>query len=187
MVAYLLVVGVGATVGILVNFPTEQISEDGRSEIVFPQDAADATGSNDGVHWYLVGNFANQDQGLIALALLAGITGSFLQSAQSLIAFIGNDAFKRSWTAWYVLRPWIGAVLGFALYFALRAGLVAGADGVNPHGVVALGLLGGWFSKTTIAKLRETFNTLFSTNANDGLDDGLKRKDGSQANEDNKL
>jgi hypothetical protein len=61
------------------------------------------------------------------------------------------------------LRPWIGAVLAFAVYFALRAGLVTGAEGLNPYGVVATGVLAGWFSETTTDKLQEVFGTLFKT------------------------
>jgi hypothetical protein len=112
---------------------------------------------------------------LILLAALAGIAGSFLHAAQSLSSYVGNASFKSSWTVWYLLRPWIGGILGLAIYFTFRAGLVAGASAVNPYGVVALGLLGGWFSKTTTDKLQEVFETLFKT------DEDRKRRDKLQA------
>jgi hypothetical protein len=111
------------------------------------------------------------DQTLLLLVIAAGITGSFIHAAQSLTSYLGNKEFKTSWTAWYLLRPWVGGVLALAMYFAFRAGLVAGASTVNPYGVVAIGLLGGWFSKTTTDKLQEVFETLFKT------DEDKKRKD----------
>jgi hypothetical protein len=114
---------------------------------------------------------------LICLAFLAGIAGSFIHAGQSYSSYLGNRTFKASWTAWYLLRPWIGGVLGLSLFFAVRAGFVTGQDAVNPYAVVALGLLGGWFSKTTSDKLQEVFETLFKTNADreraDKLDGGL--------------
>lgn len=149
LIVYLLLIGGGAAVGVIMSFPTETAS--GPS---FPA-------------WLGV----SPEQGLIVLAALAGIAGSFLHAAQSLSSYIGNNAFRASWTAWYFLRPWMGGVLGLAIYFAFRAGLVAGTDGVNPYGVVALGLLGGWFSKTTTDKLQEVFETVFKTN------EDRKRKD----------
>ena len=104
------------------------------------------------------------DQGLIALALLAGTLGSFMHAAQSFAAFVGNRELKTSWAWWYVLRPPIGSVLGLLLYFVARAGLLGGAsDAVSPYGVVAIGGLGGWFSKQATNKLAEVFDTLFKT------------------------
>jgi len=112
---------------------------------------------------YFIIGFTEANQGLVALALCAGICGSFLHAGQSLTTYMGNREFDGSWTAWYLLRPWIGGILGLAIYFALRAGIVFAASGVNPHGVVATGLLGGWFSKTTTDKLQEVFSTLFTS------------------------
>jgi len=36
---------------------------------------------------------------------------------------------------------------------------------MNPYGVTAISLLGGWFLKTTTGKLQEVFEVLFKTNA----------------------
>jgi len=161
LVWYLLIVGLGAVVVVIANFP----SVDQQGAVVFPRTA-------DGLsQFFPFRGTVSPDQGLLLLALFAGISGSFLHAAQSLSSYIGNAAFKVSWTAWYFLRPWVGGVLGFALYFALRSGLVSGINAVNPYGVVALGLLGGWFSKTTTDKLQEVFETLFKT------DEDAKRKD----------
>jgi len=161
LVIYLLIVGVGASVLIAANFPEQK-----DTHIAFPQGGR--------MHVLPLGEPASIAQGLIWLAMLAGVAGSFLHAAQSLSSYIGNGTFKSSWAAWYFLRPWIGAVLGFAIYFALRTGLVGGVDSVNPYGVVAIGFLGGWFSKTTTDKLQEVFETLFKTDADKERKDKLK-------------
>lgn len=143
---YVFVIGIGAAVLVVV---------------IFPSQAADGT-MTFGVR------SLSSTRGLLLLAFTAGIAGSFLHTAQSLTSYLGNKDFKPSWTTWYLLRPWIGGTLGIAVYMVVRAGMVGGAggvssEGVNPYGVAALGLLGGWFSKTTTDKLQEVFETLFKT------------------------
>lgn len=146
---YIMAIGGGGAVFIIFNFPPEV--ENGK--MTFPS-------------W-----LRSMDQALIVLAVAAGVTGSFIHAAQSLSSYLGNGDFKASWGAWYLLRPWIGGVLALAIYFAFRAGLVGGGNTPNPYGVVAIGLLAGWFSKTTADKLQEVFETLFKT------DGDKKRKD----------
>jgi hypothetical protein len=163
LVVYLLAVGLGAAVLVIINFPSETQNginfphPDGDKPVILP-----------------FGTVGSADQGLLLLALFAGIAGSFLHAAQSLVSYLGNVEFKASWAAWYVLRPWIGGILGLAIYFVFRAGLIAGASAVNPYGVVALGMLGGWFSKTTSDKLQEVFETLFKTDADKERKDKLQ-------------
>jgi hypothetical protein len=102
------------------------------------------------------------DQGLLVLALLAGILGSFLHAAQSLAAYVGNRELRPSWILWYTQRPLIGGVLGLLVYFVVRALLIsASADSVSPYGVVAFGALAGWFSKQATEKLAEVSENLF--------------------------
>ena len=164
LAVYLLVIGGGAAFEVIVNFPTEK-----GDAIVFPHGRADTPA------FLPFGNLSSPDEGLILLATLAGIAGSFLSAAQSLASYLGNKSFKESWAVWYVFRPFIGGLLGFAIYITFRAGLIAGAGTMSPSGVVMLGLLGGWFSKTTSDKLQEVFETLFKT------DEDRKRNDKLQA------
>jgi len=110
----------------------------------------------------------SNDQGILILALLAGILGSFMHAAQSLAIYVGNRDLRRSWVLLYALRPWIGGVLGLLFYFVLRAGLIPAAaasstDAVSPYGVVAFGALAGWFSKRVTDKLAEMVDMLFRT------------------------
>ncbi len=162
LLIYLFLVGISASAIVALNFPkvvderVQFFGEPGPIEFV-PAITVRST-----------------DQALVVLAFMAGVAGSFLHAAQSLTTYVGNDRFKTSWAAWYVMRPWIGGVLGFTLYFAFRAGLVSAASGLNPFGVVAIGVLGGWFSKTTTDKLQEVFNTLFKTDADRERNDKLQ-------------
>ncbi len=142
LVIYLLFIGVGAASMVIFNFPTEE-----EGKIIFAQN------ENKELSFYPFGAISSIDQGFLLLAFLAGMAGSFLHAAHSLSTYMGNSSFKPSWTTWYFLRPWIGGVLGFAIYLTFRAGLVSGASAANPYGVVALGFMGGWFSKTTTDKL----------------------------------
>jgi hypothetical protein len=160
LIVYLLVVGLGATTCLVASFPTEPVTNASTAKCT--------VGS-------LIVVDASGERIIMIVAFLAGVVGSFLHAAQSLATYVGNDDFKMSWASWYVLRPWIGGILGFALYFMARAGLVgaSGGSGVDPYGVVAVGLLGGWFSKTTTDKLQEVFSTLFKTDADKARKDKL--------------
>jgi len=111
-------------------------------------------------------------QALALLAFLAGMIGSFIHAAQSLGTYVGNRNFFSSWVAWYFLRPWIGGVLGFTLYFVLAGGLIAGIESSKPLSIMGVALLGGWFSKPASDKLQVVFETFFNT------DEDAKRKDG---------
>ncbi len=153
LIVYLLIVGFGSGLAIIFDFPdTDTNTLPNGTTLKFPDSGSLSA---------LFGLQSN-DQKLILLAMLAGMTGSFLHAAQSLVSYMGNGTFKQSWAAWYLLRPWIGGILGLTIYFAFRAGLISGAAGLNPYGVVAIGLLGGWFSKTATDKLQEVFEALFT-------------------------
>lgn len=155
LIVYLTAVGAGAIIGIVYWFPKEATEVLGQAK--GPYDVDTWPGS--------------MEQLLVCLAVLGGVAGSFLHAAQSLTTYLGNRQFRASWTAWYFMRPWLGGVLGGAMYFVIRAGLVTGVNNVSVHSVVALGLLGGWFSKTATDKLQEIFETVFKT------DEDSKRKD----------
>lgn len=187
LVVYIFILGIGAAGLLLWNFPSEKAGK-----ISFPHKPVKVAGSktpttisapgdtntdssserdSDVIAFVPLPGISTAGQGLIVLAFLAGMAGSFIHAAQSIASFVGNGTFKSRWAPWYLMRPWIGGVLGLAIYVTFRAGLVTGAGSVNPFGVVALGLLGGWFSKTTTDKLQEVFETLFKT------DEDKKRKD----------
>ncbi len=102
----------------------------------------------------------------LALVAVAGALGSYIHLATSFADYLGNRQFVKSWTWWYVLRPFIGSTLAVAVYFAARGGLIsggAGAGDLSPYGVAALAGLTGMFSKQATDKLREVFENLFKT------------------------
>lgn len=102
----------------------------------------------------------------LALVAAAGALGSYIHLATSFADYLGNRQFVKSWTWWYVLRPFMGSALALILYFAARGGLIAGSSGaseLSPYGVTAMAGLSGWFSKQATDKLREVFENLFKT------------------------
>jgi uncharacterized membrane protein YeaQ/YmgE (transglycosylase-associated protein family) len=103
------------------------------------------------------------DWRFLILAMLAGAMGAFLHVAQSFATYVGNRSFGWSWTWWYLLRPFIGAVLAVVVYVVFRSALVPGssANVTNAYGVVALAALAGMFSKQAIDKLNEIFTVAF--------------------------
>ena len=163
---YLLLVAIVFGWTIIAIFPETKRSSGSLPELEF--------GSLSVFGWYVMGPpLANSsdaaplitlmpERGVILLALIAGVLGSFMHAAQSFAAYVGNKELKASWVWWYLLRPFVGAVLGVLTYFVIRAGMM-GADGggVSPYGVVALGGLAGCFSKNAMEKLAEVFDTLF--------------------------
>lgn len=100
------------------------------------------------------------------IAVLAGALGSYIHAATSFVDFVGNRKFVKSWTWWYLLRPFIGVALALMVYFGTRGGLISattGANGLNAYGVAAIAGMAGLFSKQATDKLREVFETLFKT------------------------
>lgn len=102
----------------------------------------------------------------LLIAVLSGALGSYIHAATSFVDYLGNRRFVKSWTWWYLLRPFIGVALALLIYFAVRGGLIGastGAGGLSPYGVAAIAGMAGLFSKQATDKLREVFETLFKT------------------------
>ncbi len=102
----------------------------------------------------------------LLIAILTGALGSYIHAATSFVDYVGNRQFVKSWTWWYLLRPFIGVALAVLIYFAVRGGLISastGAGGLSPYGVAAITGLAGLFSRQATDKLREVFETLFKT------------------------
>jgi hypothetical protein len=113
----------------------------------------------------------------LLIAVLSGALGSYVHAATSFVDYLGNRKFVRSWTWWYLLRPFIGVALALLVYFAVRGGLISattGAKDLSPYGVAAIAGMAGLFSKQATDKLREVFETLFKTEHPPDRSDGLK-------------
>jgi hypothetical protein len=101
----------------------------------------------------------------IGLVAGAGALGGFVHAATSFTTYAGDRSLGRSWTWWYILRPFIGAALALVMYFVLRGGLMVPAanitDTLNPFTLVAVAGLIGMFSKQATDKLNEIATVAF--------------------------
>jgi len=119
---------------------------------------------------------------LLLLVMTMGALGSYIHTATSFVSYVGNRSFIKSWTWWYVLRPFIGVALAVIFYFVVRGGfLSAGTDAsdTSPYGFAALAGLVGMFSKQATDKLEELFSDLLVTRKGGG---DQKRGDKLSAN-----
>ncbi len=121
---------------------------------------------------------SSREVNLIWLVLVTGALGSFVYSARSFVAFVGNRTLRISWSAWYLLYPFIGAALALIFYLVIRGGFLNAAttgSEVNLYGLVAISGLVGMFSKQATTKLDELFSVMFKTDKDDkGLKDKLR-------------
>lgn len=116
------------------------------------------------------------DERLLLLVIIVGMLGAFVHGATSLADYLGNDAFNKNWTWFYLLRPAIGMSLALVFYFAIRGGFLSttgGAKDINPYGIAALAGMVGMFSKQATDKLGEIFSTLFRSGGDDRREDPL--------------
>lgn len=116
------------------------------------------------------------DERLLLLVIIVGMLGAFVHGATSLADYLGNNAFNKNWTWFYLLRPGIGMALALVFYFAIRGGFLSttgGAKDINPYGIAALAGMVGMFSKQATDKLGEIFTTLFRSGGDDRRADSL--------------
>ena len=102
---------------------------------------------------------------MILIIAMAGSLGSLIHTFRSAIKYIGQQDFKRSWLAFYILLPYIGGVLGLIFYFVIRGGFFAAQTTVqqtNPFGFAALSGLVGLFSEQAVSKLKAVFEQLLT-------------------------
>ena len=100
----------------------------------------------------------------LLIVLVVGALGSFVHLTGSFVYYIGRSRFRAKWSAWYLLRPSIGATLAMVVYFVFRAGFLAGngdVTSVNLFGIAGVAGLTGMFSKQAVNQLTEVFDTFF--------------------------
>ncbi|HYK01023.1 MAG TPA: hypothetical protein VE974_04655 [Thermoanaerobaculia bacterium] len=105
---------------------------------------------------------------LVRLLLLGGLSGALGTHLRSLTAFIGNACFKNKldlvvWWPYYVVRPFIGFIIGLVLVAIVQGGFfVVGRD--SPAGTftwIAVALLAGFGDDEFTQKLRQLTKALF--------------------------
>jgi hypothetical protein len=109
---------------------------------------------------------------ILIMVILLGALGGSLHLVSSLVKFVGNRQFKRSWILYYLAMPLTGAGLAPVVYLLLRVGLIS-PSGVSANGssianlnlmaIYAFALLTGMFSRAATDKLAEVFSTVFKT------------------------
>lgn len=126
--------------------------------MLWPQDT-------DGAVQYLLWRIALADETrLLIIVILAGALGSMIHTHRSFYYHIGNRDFGASWIPFYIVRPFVGAILALVFYLVIRGGFFAQGSSVeatSPFGFAALAGLVGLFSEQAILKLKQVAETLF--------------------------
>jgi hypothetical protein len=116
-------------------------------------------------------NAGAADEGSVLLmVMLLGALGGTLHLLGSLVKYVGNREFKRSWILYYVSLPMNGAILAPIIYMLLRVGILSPSNvatggssiaNLNLIAIYAFAALTGLFSKVASDKLSEVFQNLF--------------------------
>ena len=116
---------------------------------------------------------------LVGLSALFGVVGSSVHGLTSLTVWLSRHKLARSYFAWYLTRPLIGAALAVIVYLLLRASLLStvvnGAPAstlfINDFGVAAISGLIGLMTAQMTQKLRDVFDSLFGITKNNDKGD----------------
>lgn len=106
------------------------------------------------------------DRTLLWSVALGGAAGGAVSAAVELVDYLGSRTFRSTWTAYFFIRPILGAALAVVLYVATRGALLsadAPTENLNQYGILALAFLTGMFAKQVVQKVLEIFDTLFAT------------------------
>lgn len=173
---YLVAVTIGAALGAYSTWPMPEVAKLSLSELEPPpaqttpptpeQLVAQARAALDAAakrNAESIREEQDRERALVRFVLYLGILGACLHAMTSVATYAGNRTFEKSWTTWYVLRPFIGGTLAWLVFLVFRGGFLGGADvdALNPYAFGALAALSGLFSKSVIDKLSELIETLF--------------------------
>ena len=99
---------------------------------------------------------------LLAVAL-AGASGASTFALSALANYVGNRTYRGSWTAYFLLRPFVGAGFAIVVYFYARVFLIEpGVGSWNYYGILATSFLAGIFSGPSVVKLAAIMDVLFA-------------------------
>lgn len=111
-------------------------------------------------HTYSVG----PEVGLLSVMMLAGMIGACIYSLYAVSLHLGSyEDFNKTWTGWYLTRPWIGAGLALGVYVLIRGGLLTmgSISTVSLLGLAGFSILTGLFTEQVLHKLNDLADTLF--------------------------
>jgi hypothetical protein len=100
---------------------------------------------------------------LILMVLAAGALGGALHGLFSIADYVGNRELKESWTLWYILLPWKGALIALVFFLVVRAGFYS-PQGSPTQDLLLLGLsaLVGLFTPQAMEKLKQIADALLT-------------------------
>jgi len=114
--------------------------------------------------------------GILSLIAIMGALGGTIHGISSFTAFVGNRELKTSWLWWYYLKPFLGGAVALVVYLVFRAGF-GGSDfslgSADCLKVAALAGLIGLFAEPATLKLKDIFETLFTTKGQAARKDAL--------------
>jgi hypothetical protein len=102
---------------------------------------------------------------LLIAMILSGVIGACVFSAFAISHHLGPyHDFNQSWTAWYLLRPFVGAGLAVIINLLIRSSVFTVGSGTNIPNIVGLSgiaALAGLFSEDAVRKLNDIADELF--------------------------
>jgi hypothetical protein len=102
---------------------------------------------------------------LLLIVLLAGALGSLIHGLRSFVFYVGSRRAVRSWSAYYMALPFIGAGLAFIFYLVIRGGFFstgATVENTSPVGFAAVAALIGMFTEQAVQKLQKISDSILS-------------------------
>ncbi len=96
--------------------------------------------------------------------LVAGSVGSVLRGMTNLWYNVDRKQYRKVWATWYLLSPFIGALLGGLVYLAFYVGIAVTTSGAaisNPVLLILVAALAGYnweWSRDVLAKAVEVFS-----------------------------
>jgi len=120
------------------------------------------TGAGTGVI-IVLSNHTRSNAALFASVIFCGGIGAAIGAIANLTAFLGNKRFQKSWTAYFLYRPVVGAGIAGLLYVLFRAvftSSTAQPQDLNLYGLMSAALLVGFGSKTVIDRLALLFTSI---------------------------
>jgi hypothetical protein len=106
----------------------------------------------------------------LIIVCLTGWLGGILHGLSSIIDYRGARRLFASWTLWYFVRPFQGALVAVIFLAVIQGGLLpgSGVPTVNTVGVIAIGFIVGLSADAATTRLSQVFKALFAVK--DGTD-----------------
>jgi len=96
-------------------------------------------------------------------AYLWGLVGGILQGLWFLWQHVSDRRLRKAWFPWYLLLPFLGAILGALTYLVFFAGFIAATGGVqiqSEYFVMLLSALAGFSTKWAVETLDRVTNLI---------------------------